>query len=91
MTTINWYEFDENKKSDLTSLNFISNIIVDYNFYTDDTFSSPQGVASMITTFMSDQKMIGALTMRHFNLSIAHDENNRRIIEELNKEGISNL
>ena len=59
--------------------------IVDYNFYTDDTFSSPQGVASMITTFMSDQKMIGALTMRHFNLSIAHDENNKRIIEELNK------
>ena len=58
--------------------------IVDYNFYTND-FSSPQGVASMITTFMSDQKMIGALTMRHFNLSIAHDENNERIIEELNK------
>ena len=26
MTTINWYEFDENKKSDLASLNFISNI-----------------------------------------------------------------
>ena len=41
MTTINWYEFDENKKSDLASLNFISNIIVDYNFYTNDTFSSP--------------------------------------------------
>ena len=58
--------------------------IVDYNFYTN-TFSSPQGVASMITTFMSDQKMIGALTTRHFNLSIAHDENNKRIIEELNK------
>ena len=65
--------------------------IVDYNFYTDDTFSSPQGVASMITTFMSDQKMISALTMRHFNLLMAYDENNRRIIEELNKEGISNL
>ena len=59
--------------------------IVDYNFYTDNTFSSPQGVASMITTFMSDQKMIGTLTMRHLNLSMAHDENNRRIIEELNK------
>ena len=59
--------------------------IVDYNFYTNDTFSSPQGIASMIITFMSDQKMIGALTTRHFNLSIAHDENNERIIEELNK------
>lgn len=52
--------------------------IVDYNFYTDDTFSSPQGVASMITTFMLNQKMIDALIMRHFNLSMAHDENNRR-------------
>ena len=58
--------------------------IVDYNFYTNDTFSSPQGVASMITTFMSDQKMIGALTTRHFNLWILSDENNRRIIERLN-------
>ena len=65
--------------------------IVDYNFYTNDTFSSPQGIASMIITFMSDQKMVGVLTTRHFNLSIAHDENNRRIIEELNKEGIFNL
>ena len=59
--------------------------IVDYNFYTNNTFSSPQGIASMIITFMSDQKMVGVLTTRHFNLSIAHDENNRRIIEELNK------
>ena len=40
----------------------------------------------MITTFMSDQKMINALTMRHFNLNlwILSDENNRRIIERLN-------
>lgn len=59
--------------------------IVDYSFYTDDALSSPQGIASMITTFMSDQKMIDAFTMRHFNLLITHDENNKRIIEELSK------
>ena len=65
--------------------------IVDYGFFTDSTFSSPQEIVYMIETFMSDKKMISALTMRHFNLLMAYDENNRRIIEELNKEGISNL
>ena len=65
--------------------------IVDYGFFTDSTFSSPQEIVYMIETFMSDKKMISALTSRHFNLWILSDENNRRIIEELNKEGISNL
>ena len=59
--------------------------IVDYSFYADDVLSSPQGIASMITTFMSDQKMINVLAMRHFNLQMAYDENNRKIIKELNK------
>ena len=65
--------------------------IVDYGFFTDSTFSSPQEIVYMIETFMSDKKMISALTLRHFNPWILSDENNRRIIEELNKEGISNL
>jgi hypothetical protein len=39
----------------------------------------------MIEAFMSDQKTVGVLAMRHFNLLITHDENNRKIIEELNK------
>ena len=58
--------------------------IVDNGFFTDSTFSSPQDVVYMIETFMSDQKMISVLTMRHFNLWILSDENNRRIMERLN-------
>ena len=58
--------------------------IVDNGFFTDGTFSSPQDVVYMIETFMSDQKMISVLTMRHFNLWILSDENNRRIMERLN-------
>ena len=59
--------------------------IVDNGFFTDSTFSSPQEIVYMIETFMSDKKMVSALTSRHFNLWILSDENNRRIIEELNK------
>ena len=53
--------------------------IVDYGFFTDSTFSSPQEIVYMIETFMSDKKMVSALTARHFNLWILHNENNRRI------------
>ena len=59
--------------------------IVDNGFFTDSTFSSPQEIVYMIETFMSDKKMVSALTSRHFNLWILSDENNRRIIEKLNK------
>lgn len=58
--------------------------IVDYGFFTDSTFSSPQEIVYMIETFMSDKKMVSALTSRHFNLWILSDENNRRIMEKLN-------
>lgn len=45
--------------------------IVDYNFYTDNENSSPQGVANMIMNFILDPKMSDALMTRHFNLMCA--------------------
>ncbi len=69
--------------------------IVDYNFYTDVQFASPQRVGNMITDFVSDKRMTNVLIERHFNLLMAYNTDiiraEQESIEKKIAEGVANL